>query len=490
MTGTTQRRKVLSASGGYFVSQGLVMLSAFISMPIMTRLLSKQEYGLLNLVLASVGILALLGRLGFPQATVRFYAERAKEGPAQLREFCNSMLGGALAASVVVGLASALFVTEIAPNPEHRYAQCVRVAALVVVVRVVLSVVYQILRAQERVVAYSGTQILARFSTLVVAVPVLLFYNGQAYEVILATFIGEAIAALACVVDLIRRGVLSWPALSRSAISLSVSYGLPLVAASSASLILDYGDRFVIERVLNLDAVATYAVPYDLTQNVATAVFGPVSLAVVPILLRLWAQEGPEATIRLLSQIASYLIALAIPFAVLVLLMNQDLIVLLASSKYANSAALTPYLLPGVFAGELNFLFVLGLMVEKSTVTLALMTVAASVLNVGLNLLFVPRWGLPGAAIATTISYGLLVGGTYLKSRSVLPLRLQYGLIAKSVLATAIMAILVRALEPVSVSSPLVMSIAVRGVVGASVIAICLWVLDPQTRALIGLRAR
>lgn len=482
----SRRGGVVVASSGYFISQALIMLAGFVSMPVMTRLLSRAEYGLLNLVLASVSILALFGRLGFPQAITRFFPERRREGAGQLSNFCGTMLGGSFAASALVGLIVALSVEWTGVEPH--YARCLQLACLVVVTRVLLSVIYQVYRAQERIFAFSAAQIVSRFGTLALTIALLLLGHGTASEVIIATVIGEAVVAAACLLDLVARGVVSWPKFSWPAITGATAYGLPLVLASSASFVLDYGDRFLIERFLGLDAVANYAVPYDLVQNVASAVFGPVNLAVLPIVLRLWSDQGSEVATRRVSKIASYLVALAIPLAAMVLIMNRDLIVLLASAKYSSSATLTPYLLPGVFIGELNFLFVLGLMINNDTMILAVFTVLAGVLNLCLNLLLLARWGLPGAAAATTASYAVLMAVTWLRSRPVLHLRLRYGLVAKSMLATGIMVAAIAMLGPVF--PQLVLSLAIRGAVGAAIVVLCMWILDPETRSLISFAPR
>jgi O-antigen/teichoic acid export membrane protein len=492
MSAPSRRRGIVGSSWGYFTTQAVIMLAGFVSMPVLTRLLSKEEYGLLNLVWASVNILALIGRLGFPQAMTRFFVERQQQGARHLSDFCGAMLGGAFAVSALVGIITALSVGWIAGRAQPQYARCLQLACLVVVTRVVLSVIYQTYRAQERVFAFNLVQVFSRFGTLALAMAFLFLVRATAYEVILATLIGESVVLVASLADLIGRGIVAWPtrAASWPAIALATAYGLPLVLATSSSFILEYGDRFMIQRFLGLDAVANYAVPYDLVQNVAAAVFSSVNLAVVPIVLRVWTEEGSEAATRLLSQLATYLLALAIPLAALLLMLNENLILLLASGKYSGSAGLTPYLLPGVFMGELNFLFAVPLMIEKDTRALAVITLLAGALNLLLNLVLLPRWGLPGAGVATTVSYAALTGATWLWSRPVSPLRLRlrYAVIAKSAIATGIMVAALASRGPVS--SHLAMDLAVRGAFGVMIVAVCMWIFDADTRSLIWLRIR
>jgi O-antigen/teichoic acid export membrane protein len=302
----------------------------------------------------------------------------------------------------------------------------------------------------------------------------------RARHVIVASVVGEAVVAAACLIDLARRGSIGFPRLRWDILKEASAYGVPLAAAGSATLILDYGDRFLIERFLDVSAVATYAVPYDLAQSLAAGLFAPVRLAVVPVIFRLWANDGPEVTSAFVSDLFTYLVAFSIPIAALFLVLSEDLIVLLASAKYRDAAHLIPYLLPGVFLAELNFLIATAMTVEKRTLGLAVLVLVAGIGNIVLNLIAIPLWGLVGAALCTTVAYAGLVVATYVRTLPVLGLRLRAGLIAKSVLATAIMAGLVSALGPLS--SARFLDLAARGSVGVVVAAGCLWALDRDLR--------
>lgn len=475
----TQRRFV-SAAAAYFGTQILLTMAGFVSMPVTTRLLSKAEYGTLNLVLASVGIMVVIGQMGFPQATTRFFAERHRQGKAHLREFCDNMLGGAFTAGLLVALVAAGAAAWIAGGAGPYYASCVRLGSLVVLVRVVSSVIYQLFRADERVFTYMVAQIVSRYCTLALVIAMLFLRGQTAYQIILATVIGEGVVLVACLAELAARGVIRRPRLSPSVIKAATLYGAPLAAAGSASFILDYGDRYLIQHFLGLDAVATYAVPYDLAQSLAAALFGPVRLAVIPIIFRLWAEGGQEMTSPFVSRLMTYVVSIAIPIGVLFLLMNREVIELLASQKYSDSARLTPYLLPGVLLGELNFLVASALTIQKETVTLALYVFGVGILNVVLNLILLPRWGLTGAAVATSVAYVTLFVITFLRSRPVLRLRIDVAVLARSLLATALMVAFVVALGPVS--SKQLLDVIVRCAAGGAVAAGCMLLLDRDLR--------
>ena len=485
MNAAPKYRSALTASGVYFAFQALRMVAGFVSMPVLTRALTKEEYGLLNLTFATVGILALVGRLGFSEAIVRFYYERSQQGVKQLREFCGTMLTGALLTGVLVAFVTLAGIRWIAPH--QNTARCLRIALLVVVLRSVLGVVYQIYRGQERAVAYSIAQIATRYAALAVAIAILVVSGLTAYEVLVATVVGEGLVAVACLSEFAARGVVGRPRLSRRHFHEAFSYGAPLAVGLYGTFFLDYGDRFLIERFLGLDAVATYSVPYDLASTLAAAVFESLKLALMPVIFRLWESDGRATTSAFVSQVLTYTVAAAIPGIVLFVATSHDLIVLLSSAKYSGSAGLMVYLAPGVFMGELNFLVASGLLISKGTMSLAALTLASSAVNVLLNLVLLPHWGLAGAGAATTVAYGVLMLGTFLVSRRTLDFQVKGLVLAEAALATAVMLAALRVVGQVS-AQPAV-ALLVRGGIGAGVAAVCLSVLDREIRQRTWLRA-
>src|SRR5215468_4563933 len=73
-------RRTLRTSRTYFASHALLLLAGLISMPLLTRLLSKTEYGFLSVILTTTSMLAVLGGLGFGDAAVRHLPGQRRRG--------------------------------------------------------------------------------------------------------------------------------------------------------------------------------------------------------------------------------------------------------------------------------------------------------------------------------------------------------------------------------------------------------------------------
>ena len=85
---------------------------------------------------------------------------------------------------------------------------------------------------------------------------------------------------------------------------------------------------------------------------------------------------------------------------------------------YRRAASIIPIVALGYTLQALYFVTVAPVFFAKKTKLLPPLTIAAAVLNVGLNLLLIPVLGIAGAAWATLASFGLLAAGAVAIARS------------------------------------------------------------------------
>lgn len=428
---------VARASVVYYAAHALLVVAGLISLPITTRLLSKAEYGVLSLAFAGIAVLTLVAGLGLGSAATRFYHDAAARGVGPLRELCEGLITGAALAGAFVAVPTFVAGWTGLGGDAPSQAACLAAGSLLVVVRAVSGVVFQIQRAEERALAYAAAQLVIRYGTLFVAVPALFFGARTAVTVIVASIAVEAVVLAVRLHDLRRRGLLERPRLP-PVLGAALRYGLPLAAAGSSRFLLDYGDRFVIERLLGLEAVAAYTVPCDLLGKLVDFVSLPMQLAAVPVLYRLWSEASRSEAGQAASSVLSHTLALLVPVGGLYLLFDEELVVALASARYRGAGELTPYILPGSLLAGINFVTVVGMTIGRQTVRVALCVLGAAVLNFALNLVLVPLWGLAGAGIATTSAYAALVGANLLGSRQVIDLRLRLRPVVNAAFATAV----------------------------------------------------
>jgi len=91
------------------------------------------------------------------------------------------------------------------------------------------------------------------------------------------------------------------------------------------------------------------------------------------------------------------------------------------------------------------------MMLSKHTRIFTIASVAAGLTNIGLNVIFIPHFGIIGAAITTLISYIMVGLIMFYNSRKYIRFEVDWNFIAKSILASIIMTLAIWAFSPVGI---------------------------------------
>jgi O-antigen/teichoic acid export membrane protein len=110
----------------------------------------------------------------------------------------------------------------------------------------------------------------------------------------------------------------------------------------------------------------------------------------------------------------------------------------LIGPRYWGGLGIVPIVLFGyVFLGAATNLSA-GIYITKKTQWLPVVTFAGAAVNVVVNLLLIPVWGMAGAAWATFAAYAAQAAATYLVVRKIYPVKYETGRIVKISLAVGI----------------------------------------------------
>jgi O-antigen/teichoic acid export membrane protein len=170
-------------------------------------------------------------------------------------------------------------------------------------------------------------------------------------------------------------------------------------------------------------------------------------MALTPVLMETWSKKGKSETQKFLTNVLKYYMLGILPVTIGFIAVSQNLIPVLASSKYISSYKVVPIILPGIVFFTLSYLFNAGLIIEKKTSKIIKYAMIASLINLSLNYLLIPRIGITGAAYATLFSYffffTLIVRGSF----TYLPFKIPYLFIIKYLIYSGIMYFIVNSIH-------------------------------------------
>jgi O-antigen/teichoic acid export membrane protein len=177
------------------------------------------------------------------------------------------------------------------------------------------------------------------------------------------------------------------------------------------SVIIHNSDRLIINYLLDTSATGIYAVTYDLSEQTIFTLMMIINLAAFPIAVKVMEEKGDLAAYEQVRKNTSLIFLISIPAVAGFILISSNIAHLfLGESFRADALVLIPYiaigaLLKGFKLYSVDIMFHLK---QKTALQIFPVIVAAG-LNVALNFLLIPQYGIEGAAMATVAAYGVAV---------------------------------------------------------------------------------
>ena len=421
------------------MSQIAAMIGGLISVPILTRILTREDYGRLSLILLAVSFFTSFARLGIPQSITRYLPEYGKSGQEQARHYVSSVFIFSLASSSCIALSFSAAGFLARGSPWDSWAVYIALFGILLFNEVLLSTLSEVYRAQQRSLFTSLIGIISRYSTLAASLLFFFLVSRTLVSFLAGKASIQTVLILVFVIPLFRWKFIRLQKIDFGIVRQAIRYGLPLSLATAGGFFIAYGDRYVIQKLLNTVEVARYSLPYDIVQQAETALTTPLRMAIVPLVFTMMLNDGEEKASVFLSQVVRGVLLLIIPMVFGLSFLARDIILLLGSSKYADSSQLLPILSAGILVGGINFLITTGLSFQKRTDIIAYMTIGSGVLNILMNLALIPFMGVFGSAWATLISYSLHLFVSYRLSSRYLRIRFYPVSLIKSFAAATLM---------------------------------------------------
>ncbi|CCO48254.1 membrane hypothetical protein [Vibrio nigripulchritudo SOn1] len=181
-----------------------------------------------------------------------------------------------------------------------------------------------------------------------------------------------------------------------------LKFGLGLMFGSVCVWIITLIDRRFLAEYSGFEEVAIYSLASTVGMLITPVFLIPFRKVFTPFKLKVYSQDGAKLKIKSFYDIYCFLGI----FCVLGLSLYAKLFVsLLGNSDYTFAINIIPLIAISYFLWGLNEFYGIGLIISnKSFVNSSLVAVTA-ILNIILNFILIPKYGVTGAAFSTIISY-------------------------------------------------------------------------------------
>lgn len=436
----------------YFAQNALTALASLMFLPLYTRILGPRDYGAVVLVDSSIALAVAIAKLGLPQSSVRFYWPLYREG--QAKNFYSTQLLTSLATSLGIVLLLEFMVVWI---PRGHTLRTLQVAAPLVALGSFFEVLLSFDRAAERSFRYALGHVLERYFLLAAG-----GVGYIAFKTVDGVYIARIVVCIVLVSLFLRR---NWHLLDPTKFSIqlmkkSLSYGVPLLLLAVQSIVLSFGDRYILWYLQGKQAVGIYSAAYSLASGIGMLIVAPFNLFAQPVYMKGWAENQVELVKAMLKKLTGFYFLLSVPLVFGVLMIGRELLLILVSAQYERGSTTMIYVTAGVILYGLSYITGAGLYILKRTRTIALVLTASVMLNFVLNFSLIPLMGLDGAALATLVSYAVYTLVLSILAARVFPFNVDWVKLVKALFCSVIMASLLRYLAPQTISE-LVASIGI-----------------------------
>lgn len=413
-------RQLAKGSALAFSMMLLGRSSAFILQIMLSRYLGASSYGVMILLTSFARIGQRLMLLGVNQGIVRFGAIYASTQDAKaFRTLIKKSSWLLINLSVVIGMLfwinrKSLF-NMLGGDP--RLSELLGIAILIMVMLSILSWISGLLQSQKNPGRAVFVREVTPSITRIVVIGAIMLTGGELFAMMWGFASGTAVAMAVGLYYLsgLLKSLNVWEVNLRGAVKTSLPptiskllrVSMPMFLSGFSYVVILYFDRFMIAYYLEdtaqvgvYHAAATIAIQMNIVLASCIAMFAPM-------ITEAYQKEDMELFSSLFRSVSRWAFLLSFPLLVIVSI-NAEFLMSLFGSEFTNGAQLLVILAAAqaynIFTGPVGIVLQ---MTGRQKVDLYINLVLVAV-NVTLNIMLIPRFGVSGAAFATLISVVLV----------------------------------------------------------------------------------
>jgi O-antigen/teichoic acid export membrane protein len=399
---------------------------AFLLLPLYTRVLSPQEYGIRAMVALGLDVITLLVAFGLKEAITRFYTGGRDDGGVCPEAASTGIIAHDtfIGAGIVAGLAFAPWLSG-ALLGDAALAPYLRLGLVSAFFLHAQEAAFVYLRARGR----AGTVALASLVNLVALVGLNLAFvvalRWGVAGIFYAEIIVYAVSGAVFTVRALREvGVRFEPDLVRR----MVRYGTPLMFIPFSWIFVSRIDAMFLTHYGSLAFVGVYALAVQCAQVLQIALIYPFQNFWDPTQFELARDPAAPRVFRRMFQWVTFTAVVA---AFAVALAAEDVIRVMAAPAFHGAADVVPLLVVTYVLLGMHLFFNAALLIRNRTGLVAVIALVTSGVNVAANALLVPLFLAAGAAIARIVAMTFMVAVTYAIGQRLWPQRPNFAALAK-----------------------------------------------------------
>jgi len=404
-TGSKEKKQPMSFIKGVsitFLTRVYAFITGTIAGMIFARSLGPEAVGITGVIAVIVAVTLQLGNLGIQTSVIYYGADQKIK--------TNELIGNVLFLGVFISIILTGTLTSIAIfNPKLLLDDIPPLFLYIVIPIIPLTLIVDFLRSgfmsQQKFGLYNLIDIAGYTLNLIGAIVILLVLKLGLLEMMLFGIFTNIPLALFGIIYFHKNYGIHFSA-NWNIIKKILSYGFKFFICNICGYLVIRSDVFLINKILTKTDTGIY----QAVSSYADTIMGVASIVGAILLPKLTAEKDldirRENSLRTLRVTSSSLFLMLIIFAIL----TKPIIWIMYGPEFLSAQTSLLIILPGIFLLSLEVIQIMYLIAGYLPNIIPIMWIYGAVLNISINKLLIPKIGIAGAAISSTLTYSLIFG--------------------------------------------------------------------------------
>jgi len=397
----------------------------FLTLPILTRLLTPEDFGVVTLALAFPTVAVSLVTAGLTASVPRYFFEYRNDIEKLNSLYFSSQLYlfFMLLVSAVVVYITKDYIAKMVTGKTH-YGMALFISYLSTYLAQLNGLYLRVYQNEEKAVLHSMFVVLQVIAGATMSLILVWYFKMSYMGMIYGSFFGAFIAFVSMFPHFNRIVRIHF---SRKVLVENIKYGIQVVPKSFTGVINRFFDKYMLNSMLSMSSVGVFSIGQNLA-NAIDILMSNVWKSFQPVCYREAFDNGDKASTEL-GRIFTIFAYVGLFPVILAILFAQELVYIIAPSSYEAATNIIIILSAGITTQTFGRYVGVQYAYSKRPFWIFPVAVVGTIFNVVLNILLIPEYGLIGAAFATMIATFITNGILIFIGQKLFKIDYQWGII-------------------------------------------------------------
>ncbi|MFA5134768.1 MAG: oligosaccharide flippase family protein [Patescibacteria group bacterium] len=438
MAETANTKKFTADVGIRFIAQILLKLRALVFLPIISKKLGAEEYGIWTQITLTISLLVPIFMLRLETACIRFL--NSQKDKANIKNIFFSSLFLIWLLSAVISIIVILFKNTVSfvLFGEDKSSNLILLFVILVLAQVTFQFVLNYYRAFNKIKQYSSIEVITSFFELFGIIILIVFFNTGIRSALIVMITVELITSFFIIVNIFKELGFTFEINVRKYVIPLFKFSYPLILTGLTFWIINMSDRFMIVHLIDVQNAGFYTASYNLA-GLIMFFLTPISFTLFPVISQLWEEKRIASVTLYMEKSLKFFLLISIPLVVIISYYSQKLLVVLATEEFITSRLLIFLIAAGYLSIGVYQIFAYIFHLKNKTNKAIPLFIFVSILNIVLNFILIPKLEILGAALSTFISYLILMLLVIIITKKWLIIRIPYIEILKYIVSALVL---------------------------------------------------